>query len=70
MNLTNTQKGTLLAFIGVMIITPDTLLIRLISLDTVNSIRQYGYSRKDFLFKKLDTIKVKGKEEKIEIYSP
>ena len=34
MNLTNTQKGTLLAFIGVMIITPDTLLIRLISLDT------------------------------------
>ena len=42
----------------------------LISLDTVNSIRQYGYSRKDFLFKKLDTIKVKGKEEKIEIYSP
>jgi len=34
MNLTNTQKGTLFAFIGVMIITPDTLLIRLISLDT------------------------------------
>lgn len=33
-NLTNTQKGTLFAFIGVMIITPDTLLIRLISLDT------------------------------------
>jgi len=42
----------------------------LISQDTVNSIRQYGYSRKDFLFKKLDVIKVKGKEEKIEIYSP
>ena len=34
MNLSNTQKGTLFAFIGVMIITPDTLLIRLISLDT------------------------------------
>jgi len=33
-NLTNTQKGTLFAFIGVMIITPDTLLIKLISLDT------------------------------------
>ena len=42
----------------------------LISQDTVNSIRQYGYSRKDFLFKKLDVIKVKGKEEKIKIYSP
>ena len=36
----------------------------LISQDTVNSIRQYGYSRKDFLFKKLDVIKVKGQEEK------
>ena len=33
-NLSNTQKGTLFAFIGVMIITPDTLLIRLINLDT------------------------------------
>ena len=33
-NLTNSQKGTLFAFIGVMIITPDTLLIKLISLDT------------------------------------
>ena len=33
-NLSYTQKGTLYAFIGVMIITPDTLLIRLISLDT------------------------------------
>ncbi len=34
--LTDTQKGTLLAFIGVMIITPDTLIIRLVSLDTWN----------------------------------
>ena len=42
----------------------------LVSQDTVNSIREHGYSQKDFLFKKLDTIKVKGKEEKIEIYSP
>ena len=42
----------------------------LVSQDTVNSIREHGYSQKDFLFKKLDVIKVKGKEEKIEIYSP
>ena len=32
--LNNIQKGTLLAFIGVMIVTPDTLLIRMVSLDT------------------------------------
>ena len=41
----------------------------LVSQDTVDSIRENGYSRKDFLFKKLDTIKVKGKKEKIKIYS-
>ena len=34
--LSNTQKGTLLAFIGVMIITPDSLIIRLVSIDTWN----------------------------------
>ena len=33
-NLTNQQKGSLLAFIGVMFITPDSLLIRLCTLDT------------------------------------
>ena len=33
-NLTNQQKGSLLAFIGVMFITPDSLLIRLSTLDT------------------------------------
>ena len=41
----------------------------LVSQDTVDSIRENGYSRKDFLFKKLDTIKVKGKKEKIKVYS-
>ena len=34
--LSNTQKGTLLAFTGVMIVTPDSLLIRLVSIDTWN----------------------------------
>ena len=34
--LSNTQKGTLLAFIGVMIVTPDSLIIRLVSIDTWN----------------------------------
>ena len=33
-NLSNQQKGSLLAFIGVMFITPDSLLIRLSTLDT------------------------------------
>ena len=33
-NLSNKQKGTLLAFIGVIIITPDALIIRSVSLDT------------------------------------
>ena len=33
-NLTHQQKGSLLAFIGVMFITPDSLLIRLSTLDT------------------------------------
>jgi len=32
--LNSNQKGTLLAFVGVMIVTPDTLLVRLVSLDT------------------------------------
>ena len=41
----------------------------LVSQDTVDSIRENGYSHKDFLFKSLDTIKVKGKKEKIKIYS-
>jgi len=35
-NLTNKSKGTLLAFIGVMIITPDSLIIRMVTLDTWN----------------------------------
>ena len=34
MNLTNQQKGSLLAFIAVFLITPDSLLIRLSSIDT------------------------------------
>jgi len=34
MILTNHQKGILLAFIGVMLLTPDSLLIRLITVDT------------------------------------
>ena len=33
-NLSNQQKGSLLAFIGVMFITPDSLLIRLSNIDT------------------------------------
>ena len=33
-NLTNQQKGSLIAFIGVMFITPDSLLIRLSNIDT------------------------------------
>ena len=34
MTLTNHQKGILLALIGVMLLTPDSLLIRLITVDT------------------------------------
>ena len=33
-NLSNQQKGSLLAFVGVMFITPDSLFIRLSSIDT------------------------------------
>ena len=33
-NLNNQQKGSLLAFVGVMFITPDSLLIRLSNIDT------------------------------------
>ena len=33
-NLTNQQKGSLLAFIAVMFITPDSLLIRLSNIET------------------------------------
>ena len=33
-NLTNQQKGSILAFIGVVLITPDSLLIRLSSIET------------------------------------
>ena len=33
-NLTNQYKGSLLAFIAVMLITPDTLLIRLSNIET------------------------------------
>ena len=33
-NLNNQQKGSLMAFIGVMFITPDSLLIRLSNIDT------------------------------------
>ena len=33
-NLNNQQKGSLMAFIGVMFITPDSLLIRLANIDT------------------------------------
>ena len=33
-NLTNQQKGSLMAFIGVMFITPDSLLIRLSNIET------------------------------------
>ena len=33
-NLSNQQKGSLLAFIGVMFITPDSLLIRLSNIET------------------------------------
>jgi drug/metabolite transporter (DMT)-like permease len=35
-NLTNKQKGIFLAFTGVLIVTPDSLLIRMVSLDTWN----------------------------------
>ena len=35
-NLSKIQKGTFLAFTGVMIVTPDTLIIRLVSIDTWN----------------------------------
>ena len=35
-NITNRQKGILLAFIGVLIVTPDSLLIRMVSLDIWN----------------------------------
>ena len=32
--LTNKSKGTLLAFVGVMIITPDSLIIRMVTVET------------------------------------
>ena len=33
-NLTNQQKGSLMAFVAIMFITPDSLLIRLSNIDT------------------------------------
>ena len=33
-NLSNQQKGSLLAFVAIIFITPDTLLIRLSNIDT------------------------------------
>ena len=33
-NLSDQQKGSLLAFVAVMLITPDSLFIRLVSIDT------------------------------------
>ena len=33
-NLSNQKKGSLLAFVGVMFITPDSLLIRLSNIET------------------------------------
>ena len=38
--------------------------------DTVDSIVINGYSQRDILFKYINEIQVKGKEEKIKIYSP
>jgi len=38
--------------------------------DTVDSIVVNGYSQKDVMFNYIDKIQVKGKEEKIKIYSP
>ena len=38
--------------------------------DTVDSIVVNGYSQKDVMFNYIDEIQVKGKEEKIKIYSP
>ena len=35
-NITNRQKGILLPLIGVLIVTPDSLLISMVTLDTCN----------------------------------
>ena len=42
MNLSNQQKGTLLAFVAIMFITPDSLLIRLSNVDSWNLIFYRG----------------------------
>jgi len=42
-NLTSQQKGSLLAFLGVMLITPDSLLIRLANVDTWGMLFYRGF---------------------------
>ena len=42
MNLSNQQKGTLLAFTAIMFITPDSLLIRLSNTESWNLIFYRG----------------------------
>ena len=43
MKLSDQRKGTLLAFIGIMFITPDSLLIRLSNVESWNLIFYRGF---------------------------
>ena len=43
MNLSNQQRGTLLAFTAIMFITPDSLLIRLSNVESWNLIFYRGF---------------------------
>ena len=44
MNLTNQQKGIAFAFIGILMITPDTLFIRLVSISSWDLVFYRGFS--------------------------
>ena len=50
MKLTSKQKGLSFAFVGVLFITPDSLLVRLISLNSWELISKQGF---DNSFKKM-----------------
>jgi len=43
MKLSDQRKGTLLAFVGIMFITPDSLLIRLSNVESWNLIFYRGF---------------------------
>ena len=81
-NLSNQQKGSLLAFVGVMFITPDSLFIRLSSINTWELLFYRGAIPSVvilialILFYKSNLIKVtlamglEGRKTRIEGYEP